>query len=172
MSKLIKKYQSFLENVYAAQPAREEETITPAIDPGKKEKGMPSREGDKEQFDLPSVSPDPLALADLKDGKRNLYIYNDVYKIEYPSETNCYTVNKVKLSADPQSVIDYINKKENSKKSIYDAEYEKPELSNVTVGPEGISDNFFDSEKDAYLGAKPKSESKSYKNSRNFNKIK
>jgi hypothetical protein len=168
MSKLIKKYQSFLENVYNDTKEKEkieteEETTT-----------RPSRE-DKEQFDQPSVLPDPLALKDLKDGKRNLYIYNDVYKIEYPSETNCYTVNNVPLSDDPQSVIDYINKKENAKKSYYDAEYEKPELSDnpVTVGRDGkLSDNFFDSEREALTGETHLKESKSYKSSRKFNKRK
>ena len=170
MSKLIKKYQSFLENVYASQPAEvkpeTEEEIIKKPAPTRRQKGLGQ----------PSVMPDPLALKDLKDGKRNLYIFNDVYKIEYPTGPDCYVINNVKLSDDPQSVVDYINKKENAKKtSYYDAEYKKPKLSDkpVTVGPDGkLSDNFFDSESEALTGETHLKESKSYKNSRKFNKRK
>ena len=204
MSKLIKKYQSFLENVYAAQPAREEETITPAIDPGekKREKGMPVPR--KKDLDQPSVSPDPLALADLEDLKNgkdlkngisnpkiidNEYLYNDVYRIAYPSETKCYTVNNVKLSDDPQSVIDYINQKEDDKKNKY-----PDKLSDVTVDEDGNLKGFTFDEDPEDIAAKGgstegqpgreefsrkgreefsrKDESKSYKSSRKFNKRK
>jgi hypothetical protein len=182
MSKLIKKYEEFLNEAETAKPETEEETIKkPATAPPKKVK----------KLGQPSVSPDPLALADLEDlknGKKsnpkiidNEYLYNDLYNIAYPSETKCYTVNNVKLSSDPQSVIDYINQKEDDKKNKY------PDgLSDVTVGEDGKLKGFNfgkkkkDTEEIAATGYKTEvqpgseelSESKSYKSSRKFNKRK
>ena len=181
MSKLIKKYEEFLNDTETA-PA---EHVTK---PETEEEGMPVRRGKK--LGQPSVSPDPLALADLKNGISNPkiidneYLYNDVYRIAYPSETNSYTVNHVTLSDDPQSVIDYINQKENAKKSDYVAEYETPELSDVTVGEDGELDGFNFDEDPEKIAAKGGStegqpgregfrkDSKSYKSSRKFNKRK
>lgn len=184
MSKLIKKYEEFLNDTETA-PAE------PVTKPGTEEEGRPVRRG--KDLDQPSVSPDPLALADLKNGISNPkiidneYLYNDVYNIAYPSETNSYTVNNVTLSDDPQSVIDYINQKENAKKSDYVAEYENPKLSKVTVGEDGELNDFnfdeeeMDKEAIAATGYKTavqpgredfRKDSKSYKSSRKFNKIK
>lgn len=182
MSKLIKKYQSFLEDVYAAQPARkeEQETITrPTTKPGERE-GMPQR-GDKKydpiKIDEPSVRPDPLAVlkdklegSEFSDDKNTLY-YKD-YEIEYPSGPDCYVVNKVKLTTDPKSVVDYINNRENKKETdYYNAEYDKTELSDVTVGEDGKLNNF-DAEYEALKGKTHLKESKSYKETKNFKKRK
>ena len=58
----------------------------------------------------------------------------------------------------------------------YDVNYDKPELSNVTVGENGELNNFdepeFDAEYEALKGKNNLKESKSYKETRKFNKRK
>lgn len=170
MSKLVKKYKSFLENVYAApapaKPETGEETI---IKPGTPTRPMPRRKT-YVPVETPSVNPDPLAiLKDELEGSRieGNTLYYKSYEIEYPSEPNSYVVNGKNVGKDYQAVIDYIGKTD----SYYDAEYDKPELSDVTIGEDGELNNF-DAEYEALKGKTHLKESKSYKETKNFNKRK
>ena len=175
MSKLIKKYQSFLENVYAAQPAEvkpgtEETTTRPATRPAPGAPVKPVKEPDPSIIDpnrAPSVSPDPLARLkdELKGSERKgNTLYYDGHVIEYPSEfegKEYVSIDGTKVHL--KNVADYLG--------YYDVDYDKPELSDVTVGEDGKLFNF-DSEREALTGKTHLKESKSYKETRKFNKRK
>jgi len=172
MRKLVKKYEEFVygntEREKTERPG--ETTTTPVREPGTPTRPMPTRRETYVPTETPSVNPDPLAvLKDELEGSKlegNILYYKD-YEIEYPSETNSYVVNGKNVGKDYQAVIDYIVKTD----SYYDAEYEKPELSDVTVGEDGKLNNF-DAEYEALKGKTHLKESKSYKDTRNFKKRK
>ena len=174
MSKLIKKYEEFLNENAPAQTETEEETIVKPGKPG----GKPGREPDPSIIDpnkAPSVSPDPLArLKDKLEGseRKGNTLYYDGHVIEYPSEfkgteyESYVSIDGTKVEL--TKVANYLG--------YYDVNYDKPELSNVTVGENGELNNFdepeFDAEYEALKGKNNLKESKSYKETRKFNKRK
>ena len=175
MRKLVKKYEEF---VYGN--TERERTVTPVkpgIDtPSRPAPPAPSREKDPSiiPVETPSVNPDPLAeLSYELEGSelKGNTLYYKGHEIEYPSEFTDtkygYTVDGKKLGKDYKEVIDYLSKLD----SYYDAEYDKPELSDVTIGEDGELNNF-DAEYDALRGKNNIKESKSYKDTRKFNKRK
>lgn len=168
MRKLVKKYEEF---VYGnTERERTETPVRPDIDtPSRPAPPAPSREKDPSiiPIETPSVNPDPLAyLSKELEGselKGNTLYYNG-HEIEYPSEFK----GKEYVSVDGskvhlKKVADYLG--------YYDVNYDKPELSDVTVGEEGELNNF-DAEYEALKGKNNLKESKSYKETRKFNKRK
>lgn len=167
MRKLVKKYEEFVGNT------ERERTVTPVkpgIDtPTRPAPSVPSRQKDPSiiPIETPSVNPDPLAyLSKELEGselKGNTLYYNG-HEIEYPSEfkgKEYVSVDGAKV--DLKKVANYL--------SYYDVKYDKPELSDATVGEDGELNNF-DAEYEALKGKNNLSESKSYKDTRKFNKRK
>lgn len=170
MRKLVKKYEEFIDkNVYGTERERTETPVRPDIDtPSRPAPPAPARK--KEEFipvETPSVNPDPLAyLSNELEGselKGNTLYYNG-HEIEYPSEfkgKEYVSIDGAKVEL--KKVADYLG--------YYDVDYEKPELSKVTVGEDGELNNF-DAEYEALKGKNNLNESKSYKETRKFNKRK
>jgi len=167
MSKLIKKYEEFVGNT------EREKTKTPVETPSIPAPAKKGREKDPSIIDpnrAPSVSPDPLAeLQDKLEGSKregNTLYYNG-HNIEYPSEfkgteyESYVSIDGTKVEFD--KVANYLG--------YYDVDYDEPELSNVTVGKNGELNNF-DAEYEALKGKNNLKESKSYKETRKFNKRK
>ena len=171
MRKLVKKYEEFIDkNVYGTERERTVTPVKPGIDtPSRPAPPAPSREKDTSiiPIETPSVNPDPLAyLSKELEGselKGNTLYYNG-HEIEYPSEfkgKEYVSIDGTKVEL--KKVADYLG--------YYDVNYDKPELSDVTVGEDGELNNF-DAEYEALKGKNNLSESKSYKDTRKFNKRK
>lgn len=167
MRKLVKKYEEFVGNT---ERERTKTPVRPDIDtPSRPAPALPGREKDPSiiPVETPSVNPDPLAyLSKELEGselKGNTLYYNG-HEIEYPSEfkgKEYVSIDGTKVEL--KKVADYLG--------YYDVNYDKPELSDVTVGEDGKLNNF-DAEYEALKGKNNLKESKSYKETRKFNKRK
>ena len=167
MRKLVKKYEEFVGDTKQSPSEKPGETTTPVRQPGTPTRPMPTRREEFVPVETPSVNPDPLAyLSTELEGselKGNTLYYNG-HEIEYPSEfkgKEYVSIDGTKVEL--KKVADYLG--------YYDVNYDKPELSDVTVGEDGELNNF-DAEYEALKGKNNLKESKSYKDTRKFNKRK
>ena len=170
MRKLVKKYEEFVGNT---EREKTKTPVKPGIGtPSRPAPALPGREKDPSiiPVETPSVNPDPLAYLnkELEGSEREgNTLYYDGHIIEYPSEfkgteyESYVSIDGTKVEL--TKVANYLG--------YYDVNYDKPELSDVTVGEDGKLNNF-DPELEALKGKNNLKESKSYKETRKFNKRK